>query len=81
MYTVQLLLIFELFTISAPLLWHHFFLMGQSLFCTGNPYSQQVETFIYKMCSFITAGMASFYCVRAALRLHFICNGHFIIIN
>lgn len=83
MYIVQLMLILNL--LSLPhcnditfSLWNNVkdfcSLHWKSLFVTG-------REFHYKMCSFITAWMASFYCLRAALRLHFICNGHFIIIN
>lgn len=62
MYIVHLLLILKLFTISAPLHRHHFFLMGCQIFLQ---FALEIlihdREFHYKMCSFITAGMASFY--------------------
>lgn len=71
-------------TFFAPLLQHHFLLVGQcqkiSVVCTGNPSNRHrlslQDVFIYNC----WAGQFLF-CLRAALRLHFITNSQFIIIN
>lgn len=74
----------HILTFFAPLHQHHFLLVGQcqkiSVVCTGNPSNRHrlslQDIFIYNC----WAGQFLF-CLRAALRLHFITNSQFIVIN